>query len=154
MSCSVHAQCIDLPQEALKFVEKYTTEKVRVLEFVRNRGKGGAVRMVCVPRMLSMVYLWYTSVLRWWLLMLRERERENHHREIPDTNFGFKHKIITEKFPIQILDSNTRSSTYNSYFWVLRYWVHSRGAEHKLSRGLGDNFIIKRLTSSNFECEK
>ena len=64
MSCSVHAQCIDLPQEALKFVEKYTTEKVRVLEFVRNRGKGGAVRMVCVPRMLSMVYLWYTSVLR------------------------------------------------------------------------------------------
>jgi len=38
----------------------------------------------------------------------------------------------TEKFPIQIRDSNTRSSTYNSYFLVLRYWVHSRGAEHKL----------------------
>jgi len=64
MSCNVHAQRIDLPQEALKFVEKYTTEKVRVLEFVRNRGKGGAVRMVCVPCMLSMVYLWYASVLR------------------------------------------------------------------------------------------
>jgi len=51
-------------EEALKFVEKYTTEKVRVLEFVQNRGKGGAVRMVCVPRMLSMVYLLYTSVLK------------------------------------------------------------------------------------------
>ena len=34
------------PQEALKFVKKYGSEKVRVLEFVRNRGKGGAVRMV------------------------------------------------------------------------------------------------------------
>jgi len=38
----------------------------------------------------------------------------------------------TEKLPIQIWDSNTRSSTYNSFFWVLRYWVHSRGAEHQL----------------------
>ena len=33
-------------QEALKFVRKYGTEKVRLLEFVRNRGKGGAIRMV------------------------------------------------------------------------------------------------------------
>ena len=37
-----------LPQEALKFVAKYTTEKVRLLAFVKNRGKGGAVRMVCL----------------------------------------------------------------------------------------------------------
>ena len=35
-----------LIQEALKFVEKYGTEKVRLLEFVKNMGKGGAVRMV------------------------------------------------------------------------------------------------------------
>lgn len=33
-------------QEALKFVSRYGYEKVRVLDFVKNRGKGGAVRMV------------------------------------------------------------------------------------------------------------
>lgn len=33
-------------QEALKFVQKYGTEKVRLLDFTHNRGKGGAVRMV------------------------------------------------------------------------------------------------------------
>lgn len=32
-------------EEALKFVQKYGTSKVRLLDFVRNRGKGGAVRM-------------------------------------------------------------------------------------------------------------
>ena len=36
-------------QEALKFVTQYGAEKVRLLEFVRNRGKGGAVRMVSHP---------------------------------------------------------------------------------------------------------
>ena len=35
-----------LVQEAMKFVKQYGTERVRLLEFVRNRGKGGAVRMV------------------------------------------------------------------------------------------------------------
>lgn len=30
----------------MKFVSKFGCEKVRVLEFVKNRGKGGAVRMV------------------------------------------------------------------------------------------------------------
>ena len=33
-------------KEALKFVHKYGVEKVRLLEFAKNRGKGGAVRMV------------------------------------------------------------------------------------------------------------
>ena len=31
---------------ALKFVQQYGTDKVRLLDFARNRGKGGAVRMV------------------------------------------------------------------------------------------------------------
>jgi dolichyl-phosphate beta-glucosyltransferase len=33
-------------QVALKFVKEYGTKKVRLLNFARNRGKGGAVRMV------------------------------------------------------------------------------------------------------------
>lgn len=33
-------------QEAMKFVQKYGTGKVRLLDFCKNRGKGGAVRMV------------------------------------------------------------------------------------------------------------
>ena len=33
-------------QEALKFVRKYGTDKVRLLDLTKNRGKGGAVRMV------------------------------------------------------------------------------------------------------------
>ena len=33
---------------ALTYSEKYDTEKVRVLSLVKNRGKGGAVRMVGV----------------------------------------------------------------------------------------------------------
>lgn len=32
-------------EEALKFVEKYGTDRVRLLEFTKNRGKGGAIRM-------------------------------------------------------------------------------------------------------------
>lgn len=32
-------------QEALKFVRKYGTDKVRLLDLTKNRGKGGAVRM-------------------------------------------------------------------------------------------------------------
>lgn len=31
---------------ALKYVRRYGVNKVRLLEFVKNRGKGGAVRMV------------------------------------------------------------------------------------------------------------
>lgn len=31
----------------LKYSQRYTTEKVRVLELIENRGKGGAVRLVC-----------------------------------------------------------------------------------------------------------
>lgn len=31
---------------ALKYVQHYGVDKVRLLEFVKNRGKGGAVRMV------------------------------------------------------------------------------------------------------------
>lgn len=33
-------------QEALKFVDKYGTDRVRLLDLAKNRGKGGAVRMV------------------------------------------------------------------------------------------------------------
>ena len=33
-------------QVALKYVEKFGVDKVRLLKFERNRGKGGAVRMV------------------------------------------------------------------------------------------------------------
>ena len=32
--------------KAMKFVSEYGTEKIRLLNLVRNRGKGGAVRMV------------------------------------------------------------------------------------------------------------
>lgn len=35
-------------EEAMKFVSEYGCEKIRLLEFVRNRGKGGAVRMGCL----------------------------------------------------------------------------------------------------------
>lgn len=31
---------------ALRYAKKYTTEKVRVLNLIKNRGKGGAVRLV------------------------------------------------------------------------------------------------------------
>lgn len=31
---------------ALKYTKKYSTEKVRVLNLIKNRGKGGAVRLV------------------------------------------------------------------------------------------------------------
>lgn len=31
---------------ALKYSKKYTVNKVRVLELIENRGKGGAVRLV------------------------------------------------------------------------------------------------------------
>lgn len=31
---------------ALKYVQRYGVDKVRLLEFIKNRGKGGAVRMV------------------------------------------------------------------------------------------------------------
>lgn len=34
-------------QVALEYSKKYTTDKVRVLNLIKNRGKGGAVRMVC-----------------------------------------------------------------------------------------------------------
>lgn len=33
-------------QVAMKYCEKYGSDKVRVLSLVKNRGKGGAVRMV------------------------------------------------------------------------------------------------------------
>lgn len=32
---------------AHKYSERYTSEKVRVLNLIENRGKGGAVRLVC-----------------------------------------------------------------------------------------------------------
>lgn len=32
----------------LKYVHQYGVNKVRLLEFVKNRGKGGAIRMVCL----------------------------------------------------------------------------------------------------------
>lgn len=31
---------------AMKYVEKFGSDKVRVLELIQNRGKGGAVRLV------------------------------------------------------------------------------------------------------------
>ena len=37
-------------EEAMKFVEKYGSDKVRLLDFCKNRGKGGAVRMVSLER--------------------------------------------------------------------------------------------------------
>ena len=43
---------------ALKYVRQYGVEKVRLLEFVKNRGKGGAVRMV---RAASMSLLLITN---------------------------------------------------------------------------------------------
>lgn len=33
---------------ALQYSKKYTAEKVRVLKLIKNRGKGGAVRLVSV----------------------------------------------------------------------------------------------------------
>ena len=46
-------------KEALKFVHKYGVEKVKLLEFAKNRGKGGAVRMVSWCNCLPFTdYLW------------------------------------------------------------------------------------------------
>lgn len=39
---------------ALGYVEKFGVEKVRLLEFTHNRGKGGAVRMVGRPEDVSL----------------------------------------------------------------------------------------------------
>ena len=33
-------------EQALKYVRKFGTDKVRLLDLAKNRGKGGAVRMV------------------------------------------------------------------------------------------------------------
>jgi dolichyl-phosphate beta-glucosyltransferase len=33
---------------ALEYSKKYGTDKIRLLDFVKNRGKGGAVRMVSI----------------------------------------------------------------------------------------------------------
>lgn len=33
-------------QVALSYAKKYTADKIRVLELIKNRGKGGAVRLV------------------------------------------------------------------------------------------------------------
>jgi dolichyl-phosphate beta-glucosyltransferase len=46
-------------QKSLEYSLKYTTDKFRVLELVKNRGKGGAVRLVkikkiqCIPKNYS-----------------------------------------------------------------------------------------------------
>ena len=40
------------PQEALKLVSQYGTATVRLLELEKNRGKGGAVRLVRCPQQL------------------------------------------------------------------------------------------------------
>ena len=50
---------------ALGYTEKYGADKVRVLTLVKNRGKGGAVRMVIVPYLLC-VYL--CAILQYILL--------------------------------------------------------------------------------------
>ena len=38
----------DTSDVVLKYVRQYGVNKVRLLEFVKNRGKGGAIRMVCL----------------------------------------------------------------------------------------------------------
>lgn len=44
---------------ALKYTKKYTAEKVRVLNLIKNRGKGGAVRLVsvCIMNVLILIFL-------------------------------------------------------------------------------------------------
>jgi len=37
-------------QVAMKYTKKYGAKKVRVLTLVKNRGKGGAVRMVTIQK--------------------------------------------------------------------------------------------------------
>lgn len=37
-------------QVAMKYTKKYGAQKVRVLTLVKNRGKGGAVRMVKIQK--------------------------------------------------------------------------------------------------------
>ena len=49
-------------QVALGFVEKYGVNKVRLLEFVHNRGKGGAVRMVTFCSKMCMYMPTYTCI--------------------------------------------------------------------------------------------
>lgn len=43
---------------AQKYTAKYTTDKIRVLELIQNRGKGGAVRLVRIFKLLynSIIY--------------------------------------------------------------------------------------------------
>lgn len=38
---------------AQKYSERYSTDKVRVLELIENRGKGGAVRLVSLSTNLN-----------------------------------------------------------------------------------------------------
>lgn len=42
---------------AMNYVQRYGAEKVRLLEFVKNRGKGGAVRMVSSIKFTSSLIL-------------------------------------------------------------------------------------------------
>ena len=44
----------------MKFVSEYGCEKIRLLEFVRNRGKGGAVRMVSKPVFAVIYHLFFS----------------------------------------------------------------------------------------------
>ena len=37
---------------AMKYCQKYTTDKFRVLDLIQNRGKGGAVRLVSILKRL------------------------------------------------------------------------------------------------------
>ena len=52
----------------LKYVRQYGVDKVRLLEFVKNRGKGGAIRMVCLMirwkgRLVSSDYMYFSTGL-------------------------------------------------------------------------------------------
>ena len=42
---------------AMKYVQRYGADKVRLLEFVKNRGKGGAVRIV------SKMHFFFTNLI-------------------------------------------------------------------------------------------
>lgn len=58
---------------ALSYSQKYGTEKVRLLELKENRGKGGAVRLVChsapilCPFLLPFIYF-IGSEKRWFFI--------------------------------------------------------------------------------------
>lgn len=75
VSACFQTECL-CPQVAMKYTKKYGAQKVRVLTLVKNRGKGGAVRMVTIQS--------YPCALSTFLMKSDER----HNKDAVCTQLG------------------------------------------------------------------